>query len=83
MARDLADKFTYQGVQLGKDIGVLGFEGMGYATFKKPHISTVNIQSEKLGKKAAEVLIGRIKGENIKKTASYTVQSTFNIGETI
>lgn len=82
-ARALADDFAQRGITLGDRVGILGFEGMGYATMNTPHVTTVNIHPEKIGQKAVDILIARINGENIESASNYVVQSTFNMGDTL
>jgi DNA-binding LacI/PurR family transcriptional regulator len=82
-ARWLCDEFKKKGSNPGEDIGILGFEGMGYATMKEPHITTVDTQSTKIGQKAAEVLIGRINGTIFENPSNHIVKSVFKMGETI
>lgn len=82
-ARWLCDEFVKKGVKPGKDIGILGFEGMGYTTMSAPHITTVDIQSAKIGQKAVEVLIGRINGTIFEKPSNHIVKSIFKMGDTI
>lgn len=83
LARNLADSFTEQGVKFGEKIGIIGFEGMGYASMKKPHVATVNIHPENIGKKAVEILLGRISGALPERPSNRSVPSTLTIGETL
>lgn len=83
LARELTDEFTKRNINLGETLGILGFEGMGYATMNKPYVTTVNIHPENIGKKAVDILLSRIYGTYHEKPSSHIVQSTFTLGETV
>lgn len=82
-ARWLCDAFLEEGVTPGKDIGIMGFQGMGYSTMKHPHITTVDVQTSRIGRRAVEVLTGRIHGTLSEKPTNHVVPATFQMGETI
>ena len=82
-ARWLIDVFTKKGIKLGDKLGVMGFEGMGYATLREPHITTVDVHPSEMGGKAVEILLSRINGTNFQKKQNYTVPATLQIGESI
>jgi len=83
LARAFADEFTAKNIELGEHLGIIGFEGIGYATKNKPYITTVNIHPEKIGQKAVEILLARINGTIFEKPSNHIIQSTFTLGETI
>jgi DNA-binding LacI/PurR family transcriptional regulator len=82
-ARWLTDKFDGKGIALGREIGIISFEGLGYSTIRKPHISTVDIHPSEMGKKAVEILLSRIYGTNCKRKQNHTVPTTLQIGATL
>jgi len=82
-ARWLADAFTEKGVMLGKEIGIIGFEGIGHSAIRKPHVTTVDVHPADLGTKAVEVLLSRINGSNCERKQNHTVLATLQIGETL
>lgn len=82
-ARWIADLLYEKNGALGKMAGVLGYEGMGYATMRKPHLTTVDVKPIEMGAKAAEVLIGRINGTVFGGPEKHVAPSTFKMGETI
>ena len=82
-ARRLADKFVAKGITLGREVGIISFEGLGYSTIRDPHISTVDIHPSELGKKAAEILLSRIHGTNCEKKRNHTVPAILKIDGTI
>jgi LacI family transcriptional regulator len=48
------------GLRVPEDISVVGFDNIQYAAFASPPLTTVNMQSERLGEEAMRLLISRI-----------------------
>lgn len=53
-----------KGLKIGEDISVVGFNDSSIATILTPGLTSVNQPGELMGKKACEVLIKRITGED-------------------
>ncbi len=83
LARSICDIAEELGIHPGKDTGVLGFEGMGYARLRPPKLATIEINAASIGAKAVAVLMGRIDGTLVEKPSNHTVEGAFNIGETL
>lgn len=82
-ARAVTDALNDTGVALGKDVGVLGFEGMGYATLSAPAVTTFDVHPDDIGVKTAELLHSRIIGENLDKPGNHTVPCSVQLGDTL
>ncbi|OGV34415.1 MAG: hypothetical protein A2020_05070 [Lentisphaerae bacterium GWF2_45_14] len=82
-ARVITDVLTDEGVKLGQEVGVMGFDGLGFSRMKKPFISTIDVKPELLGINAARILSERINRTNFGRTECYTVESSVQMGDTI
>lgn len=51
------------GLVLPSDLSITGFDDISEASFVKPALTTIDIQKEALGKRAAEILFWRIKNK--------------------
>ena len=83
LGRWLCDKLVAQKIKVGERIGLLSCQGMGYATYKKPELSTLMIDTEKMGRMAVNVLLDRIKNNSINNPMSHVVEVTLMMGQTI
>jgi len=81
-ARWLADTMLEHDLPLGNGVGVLGFGEVGYSRLKTPYVSTLDTMPEKIGEKAVELLMERIRGASI-KPKNHTVECNFQIGGTL
>ena len=59
--------------EVGDDLAVVGFNNIPLASYRKPSLSSVDINSEKLGFYAAKILIDKLEG---KKNMGYHVIET-------
>jgi LacI family transcriptional regulator len=82
-ARAAADHLATQQLVLGDRVGVLGFEGMGYATMHKPKVTTFNIHPERIGMEAARLLCARINGQNFEAPDNHSVPCSLQMGDTL
>ena len=82
-ARWLADALAEKGAVLGREVGVTGFDGIGYSDFKRPHVATVDVRPSLIGAKAVEVLVDRIEGRSMEPPGVHVVPSVFKMGDTI
>ncbi|MBN2535477.1 MAG: substrate-binding domain-containing protein [Spirochaetales bacterium] len=75
MAFGVNTELQTRGVQVPEDIAVVGFDDIYISRFYCPALSTVRQFFDEMGRRAAELLINRIKGENtpdvIKVPAKY------------
>jgi len=59
----LLHAFQETGIAIGAEFGVCGFDNWGWADLIPPGITTISQDSWSVGRKSAEVLLMRIKGE--------------------
>lgn len=52
-----------KGYTIGKDISVAGFDGLGIGQYAQPRLTTVNQDMGAVGKRAADVLLQKIRGD--------------------
>lgn len=83
IARNLTEFFTEIDITPGKDIGILGFGGLGFANNFKPQLSTVDINPAGIGAMAVNVLMSRISSDQYLKPAYNCPEPIFSFGETI
>lgn len=81
--RSLIMPFINIGVKPGKDVGILGFGGLGLATNFKPNLSTVDVKPASIGAMAVKVLMKRISSEKYLEPEYYYPDPVFIFGETI
>lgn len=58
--------FQDQGLQVPGDVSVLGFDDIGSAPFHRPSLSTIRQPLRQMGILAAETLMARLKGSDVK-----------------
>jgi LacI family transcriptional regulator len=51
-------------LQIPKDIGVVGFDDIFVSRYLNPPLTTVHVNIEEVGKKAAELLLKKIQSNN-------------------
>ncbi|MCD6155899.1 MAG: LacI family DNA-binding transcriptional regulator [Candidatus Atribacteria bacterium] len=56
-----------KGIKVPDDLAIVGFDGIEAVKYTDPPIPTVEQPLEELGKEAAEILVGKIKGDEAKK----------------
>ena len=61
--------------EVGEDISVVGFNNIPLASYRKPSLSSVDINSEKLGFYAAKILIDKLEGK--KKMRNHVIETKF------
>lgn len=61
MAIGASKAILSRGMRIPEDISVVGFDGIDFARFFHPSITTVNQPGEYMGKKSAEILFDMIK----------------------
>jgi len=64
MAAGVYDYLYEAGINVGKDISVVGFDNMEKSDFMHPRLTTVEIQLSEVGRKSAEVLIDMMENAN-------------------
>ena len=83
IARGLVTSFANINVTAGKDVGILGFGGLGFASNFKPQLSTIEVDPAGIGTLAVKILMKRISSEEYLKPKYYFPKSKFAFGETI
>ena len=61
--------------EVGEDISVVGFNNIPLASYRKPSLSSVDINSEKLGFYAAKILIDKLEGK--KNMGDHVIETKF------
>ncbi len=64
MAIGCYDQSRQSGLKIPDEIGVVGFDDIFVSQYLSPPLTTVRVHIEDIGKKAAELLIKRVKTEN-------------------
>jgi DNA-binding LacI/PurR family transcriptional regulator len=67
MALGCYDVMEKSGLKIPGDIAVAGFDDIFISRYLSPPLSTVRVQIEEVGRKAADILINRMNGDNSKK----------------
>ena len=83
IARGLVTSFANINVISGKDVGILGFGGLGFASNFKPQLSTVEVDPVGIGAMAVKILMKRISSEQYLEPQYYFPESKFAFGETV
>lgn len=83
LARDLVDSFTEKGVSFGDKLGVVCFESTGYATLRKPYISSVTINCYDIGAAAVEVISSAMLSNYSEHKKEYIINVLFQMGDTL
>jgi len=63
---------SYNNIRIPDDVAVLGFGDCPWAELTSPPLSTMRHPNQEIGKKAAEILLGRIK-ENTGEFQDYLI----------
>lgn len=82
-ARVVVDTLVRLKYSLGERVGVLGFEGMGYATMREPFVTTFNIHAAEIGRTAARILCARINGDRTSPVKDHVVPCSLQLGESL
>jgi LacI family transcriptional regulator len=62
------------GVSVTRDISVVGFDNIPYGKYVTPALTTVDLQSERMGASAMEKLLAVIRGEEVEKLTKVAPQ---------
>ena len=71
MASGVYERATEQGLQIGKDISLFGFDNRDISQGYVPALSTVEPPLHEIGHKCAEIIMGQIKRRKITKNRLY------------
>jgi LacI family transcriptional regulator, galactose operon repressor len=77
VAFGVIDAASELGLTVGRDIRIVGFDDVHAAAASRPSLSSVGVQAQRAGAKAAERLLGRISGE-LHDTADIVLDVTFH-----
>jgi DNA-binding LacI/PurR family transcriptional regulator len=58
-------------LKVPRDVSLIGFDDARWAQFADPPLTVVSQPTDAMGKKAAELLLGRIRGEKAAKTVVF------------
>lgn len=81
--RWITDRLVEAGYEVGKSVGVLSVDGLGHATIRKPHLTTMEMKPEEIGRMAVRTLAGRINGSDFSKPSNHLVPLSFKLGDTV
>lgn len=82
-SRWLVDELVAKGVDVGNQIGVIGFGGTGHATLRAPHVATIDARPATLGREAVKVLLTRVNATNFDVKRNHVIPSVIQLGETL
>ena len=74
MAMGVAKAITDNGKSIGKQISVMGFDGMIFANYYEPSIATIKQPKAVMAKESVELLLGLLEGEEVHKHISLDVE---------
>jgi DNA-binding LacI/PurR family transcriptional regulator len=63
-----------QRLKVPRDLSLVGFDDARWAQYSDPPLTVVSQPTEAMGQKAAELLLGRLRGEKLTKTAVFEPQ---------
>jgi DNA-binding LacI/PurR family transcriptional regulator len=58
-------------IKIPRDLSLIGFDDARWAQYSDPPLTVVAQPTDAMGKKAAELLLGRIRGETAAKTVVF------------
>lgn len=67
MAVGVAKAIVHQGYRIGKDISVMGFDGMDFATYYEPSIATIRQPKKAIGLGSVDLLLQLLTGKTENK----------------
>lgn len=67
MAMGIAKAIVDEGLKIGEDISLVGFDGMDISKFYNPGITTVSQPKREMAEKSAELLLGLLSGKEKNK----------------
>ena len=72
------------GLRIPEDISFVGFDGVMTGQIIEPKLTTVSQNTAELGRRAADLLISRIKGEEVSELKKHTlIETTLIKGQTV
>ena len=63
-----------RGIKVPRDLSVIGFDDARWAQYSDPPLTVVSQTTEAMGQKAAELLLGRLRGEKRANTVVFEPQ---------
>jgi LacI family transcriptional regulator len=63
-----------RGIKVPRDLSLIGFDDARWAQYSDPPLTVVSQPTEAMGQKAAELLLGRLRGERLAKTVVFEPQ---------
>jgi LacI family transcriptional regulator len=74
MALGFMKEASNLGMAIPRDISVVGFDNIPYGKYTTPALTTVDLQSERMGATAMEKLLAVIRGEHVEKLTKVAPQ---------
>jgi len=74
MALGFMKEASNLGIAIPQDISVVGFDNIPYGKYTTPALTTVDLQSERMGATAMEKLLAVIRGEHVEKLTKVAPQ---------
>jgi LacI family transcriptional regulator len=81
MAYGLVEGLKAEGIRIGKDVGIVGFDNLQIATLLNPGLTTIHNPFYRVGQGAAELLINQLNGEkadNIIYPTNLVIRDSFH-----
>lgn len=70
MAGGVYDRLEELGLEVGKDISIVGYDNREVSSYYKPPLTTINLPLHDIGYRASEVMIQMLKGEALPEEES-------------
>ncbi len=65
---------TAKGMEIPRDISVVGFDNLEFAIHSNPPLTTINVPAEEMGANAAGYILGKLSGDEVTMHNSVEVQ---------
>jgi DNA-binding LacI/PurR family transcriptional regulator len=76
----LLSQFQARGFEFPRDLGLMGFDNLDFLSYLQPHLSTVDLPMEEVGREAVRVLLDGLSG---KGSAPAVLAHRFILGQTL
>jgi LacI family transcriptional regulator len=81
MAAGAYDYLYEQGLEIGRDVSIIGYDNMELSGYLRPSLTTNAIPLSEIGKKAAEIMIGSLNGTESRERPAVTVRTPCSMVE--
>ena len=74
MAAGAYDYLYEKGLEIGRDVSIIGYDNMELSAYLRPSLTTNEIPLGEIGKKAAEIMLGTLGGADAGESPAVTVR---------